>query len=75
MTSAMYEVIFEATKTLQNGYERRIRKSVLIPRFDETTGRHTTPEQQIARGTAALEEAHYYQIAYIGTKATTLIFG
>lgn len=75
MKQALYEVIFEATETLQNGNERRVKKGVLIPRFDEKTGRHISPEQQIARGEEALKEAHFYKIIYVETKNKTLIFG
>jgi hypothetical protein len=71
----MYEVIFEATETLQNGKERRIKKGVLMPRFDAKTGRHIPPEAQIARGEAALKEAQFYNIVYVETKNKTLIFG
>lgn len=75
MKQALYEVIFEATETLQNGKERRVKKSVLMPRFDEVTGRHIPISDQIARGKVALKDARYYNIVYINTKATTLIFG
>lgn len=73
MKNPLYEVIFEATETLQNGKERRVKKSVFMPRFRH--GKHVPPEEQIARGEAALKDAHYYNIVYISTKATTLIFG
>lgn len=73
MKNPMYEVIFEATETLQNGKERRVKKSVFMPRFSH--GKHIPPEEQIARGEAALKDAHYYNIVYISTKATILIFG
>jgi hypothetical protein len=73
MKNPLYEVIFEVTETLQNGKERRVKKSVFVPRF--SGGKHNPPEVQIARGEAALKDAHYYNIVYISTKATTLIFG
>lgn len=75
MKNTMYEVIFEVTETLQNGKERRIKKGVLIPRFDEKTGKHIPPEAQIARGEKALKESHFYNIVYVETKNKTLIFG
>lgn len=75
MKQIMYEVIFEATETLQNGKEHRVRKSVLMPHFDEQTNKHISPEMQFARGKKALEEAHFYKIVYIETKNKTLIFG
>lgn len=73
MKELMYEVVFEATETLQNGKERRIKKGVLLPRFRD--GKHVCPEEQIARGEAALKAAWYYDIEYIETKCKTLLFG
>ena len=75
MKQTMYEVIFEATETLQNGNERRVKKGVLMHRFDEKTGRNIPPEVQKARGEKALKDAHFYNIVYIETKNKTLIFG
>ena len=75
MKQHMYEVIFEATETLQNGNERRVKKSVLMPCFDEQTNKHICPEVQVARGEKALKEAHFYNIVYVETKNKTLIFG
>lgn len=74
MKKAMYKVIFTVTETCQNGNERRVQKVVYMPRFDETTRKHITPEQQIERGTAALAAEHYYNIKYGSTVATELIF-
>lgn len=71
----LYEVIFEVTETLQNGKERRVKKSVFMPHFDAKTGRHIPPEVQKARGEKALKEAHFYNIVYVETKNKTLIFG
>jgi hypothetical protein len=73
MKHAMYEVIFEVTETLQNGNERRVKKGVFVPRFKY--GKHISHEEQIARGEAALRDANYYNIVYVSTKATTMIFG
>ncbi len=73
MKNPLYEVIFEVTETLQNGKERRVKKSVFVPRF--RYGKHVTPEEQIARGKAALKDANYYNIVYIRTKTTVLITG
>ena len=74
MKKELYEVIFEATETLQNGNERRVKKSVFMPRFD-AKGLHIPIEAQIARGETALREAQYYRITYVETKNKTLIFG
>lgn len=73
MKNPLYEVIFEVTETLQNGKERRVKKSVFMPRFRH--GKHVPPEEQIARGEAALKDAQYYNIVYVETKNKTLIFG
>lgn len=74
MKKLMYKVIFNVTETCQNGNERRIQKVVYMPRFDETTGKHITPEQQIVRGIEALKVEHYYNIEYGSTIATEIIF-
>lgn len=74
MKKAMYKVIFTVTETCQNGNERRVQKVVYMPRFDEKTGRHISPEQQIDRGTEALKAEHYYNIEYGSTVATEIIF-
>lgn len=75
MKKAYYKVYFHATETLQNGNERTRLHAVYIPRFDEITGRHITPAQQIERGTEALKNANFYNIKYGSTVATELIFG
>lgn len=74
MKVLMYEVIFKATETLQNGKERTITKSVFMKPFDETTGRHNSPQMQITKGTAALRAEHYYNIEYVKTNNKTIIF-
>lgn len=74
MRKPMYEVIFECTETLQNGKERRVKKSVFMPRYDENN-HHNSTEKRIAKGTEALKEANYYGIIYIKTITTILIFG
>ena len=75
MKKLLYKVVFTATETLQNGKERRVQKVVYMPRFDEVTGKHISPAQQIARGTAALKAEHFYNIEYGSTIATELLFG
>lgn len=74
MKKLMYKVIFNVTETLQNGKERRTQKAVYMPRFDEKTNKHISPEQQIERGTAALKAERYYNIEYGSTVATEIIF-
>ena len=75
MKHLLYKVNFYATETLGNGKERRVMKSVYIPRFDDLTRRHITEEERIARGTAVLLAEHYYNIQYRSTIATELLFG
>lgn len=45
-----------------------------MPRFDEQTRKHITPDQQIYRGTAELKAENYYNIEYGSTIATEIIF-
>lgn len=73
MKQALYEVIFEVTETLQNGKERRIKKSVYFPRF-RADRKHITESERVSLGRTELANLQYYDIVYIGTKATTLIF-
>lgn len=74
MKVKFYEVIFSATETLQNGNERIVKKSVFMKPFDEATGKHNSPEMQIAKGTEALRAEHYYNITYVETKIKTMLF-
>lgn len=75
MKKLVYKVVFNVTETLQNGKERRVQKVVYMPRFDEVTGKHITPQQQAERGAAVLAAEHYYNIQYGSTIATELLFG
>lgn len=75
MRRKVYEVIFDCTETLQNGKERRVKKSVFMPVFDTNTNKHLDLDTRIMRGYTALVEAHYYNIEYSDTKTKTLIFG
>ena len=72
MNKIYYETIFMCTETLQNGKERRIKKSVFAEMFID--GKNNGIEQRILKGTKALESLHYYKIEYIDTKKTTFIF-
>lgn len=74
MKKSFYEVVFLVTETMQNGDERQMKKSVLIPHFDEVTGKHIPEEQRIVRGEKALTEEHFYDILYLETKNKTIIF-
>lgn len=71
MTIKVYEDIFMVTETLQNGKERRIKKSVFSPIF--RNGRHVIKLDRGENGKAALEELHFYNIEWIDTKVKTLI--
>ena len=73
MKQIVYEVVFRATETLQNGIERTVNKSVFMKPFDKATGKHNSPEMQIEKGLAALKNEHYYNISYVGTKTRTII--
>ena len=75
MKKQMLKVYFHATETLSNGKEQTRLHAVYMPRKDEQTGQIITREQQIARGTEALEAAHYYNIRYGSTVDTIMIFG
>lgn len=72
----VYENIFEVTETLQNGKERRIKKSVYTPIFREWGGRrvHITTEERIKAGKAELKARHYYNIDYLTTKKRDIIY-
>lgn len=74
MKTKFYEVIFDVTETLQNGNERKTKKSVFMKPFDEATGKHNSPEMQIEKGFKALKAEHYYNIVYVETKVKTMIF-
>lgn len=67
-----YETIFRVTETLQNGKERRIKKSVLSPIF--INGRHHIELDRINKAEKALKEEHYYDIEYVETKTKEVIF-
>ncbi len=67
-----YEMIFEVTETLQNGKERRKKVSVYCEPF--RNGIHRTEKERIEAATKALEEKRYYDIEYVKTKNTNLIF-
>lgn len=75
MKVLLYKVCFKATKTCDNGNEMRVTKIVYMPRFDENTRKHITPDQQIERGTAVLKAEHFYEIEYKETKAIEMLLG
>lgn len=66
-----YENIFNVTETLQNGKERRVKKSVLSPIFKN--GKHVIQLDRVDRCVKELEALHYYDIEFIETKTKTLI--
>lgn len=66
-----YENIFNVTETLQNGKERRVKKSVLSPIFKD--GRHVIQLDRVDRCIKELEALHYYDIKFIETKTKTFI--
>ena len=72
----LYENVFEVTETLQNGKERRVKKSVYTPRFKERDGHtfHISEEERIKCGTYELEARHYYNVKYLYTKKREVIY-
>ena len=72
MKNTYYEMIFDCAETLQNGKERRIKKSVLSPIFRD--GRHIAEMDRIKKAVDVLMSEHYYDIAYLATKKKTIIF-
>lgn len=73
MLKKLYKVYFWATKT-EHGEEQTRLHAVYMPQKDETTGKHITTAEQIARGTEALKNEQYFNIKYGSTIATELIF-
>lgn len=72
MRATVYECIFLVTETLQNGKERRIKKSVLSPRF--RNGKHVTERERVSAGMKILEDEYYYNIEYLETKNKTILY-
>lgn len=72
MKALCYETIFCVTETCNNGNERRIKKSVLFPRF--RNGIHVTEQERISAGTDILKAEHYYNIEYLETKNKTILY-
>ena len=66
-----YEAIFKVTETLQNGKERRVKKSVLCPIFKN--GRHVIEFNRIDKAIEELKALNYYDIEYIETKPKSII--
>lgn len=66
-----YEEIFIVKETLQNGKERRVKKSVLCPIFKN--GRHVIELTRIDKAAEQLKALHYYDIEHIETKTKTII--
>lgn len=71
MIIKVYEDIFEVTKTLQNGKERRIKKSVLSPTF--RNGKHLIQLDRETKAIKQLEELGYYEIQWVNTRVKTLM--
>ena len=72
MKTKYYEMIFDCCETLQNGKERRVKKSVLSPIFRE--GRHIAEDDRVIKAVGVLRESHFYDIKYVGTKTKTIMF-
>lgn len=72
MKAMVFENIFMVTETLQNGNERRTKKSVISPRF--RNGKFLTEQERIAEGIEVLKAEHYYNIEYVTAKATSVLY-
>lgn len=70
MKKRFYELTFRVTETCNNGNERKSRKAVITAPFhcEGSQFVHTSPEYSIPLAIKTLEEQHYYNIEYIGTK-------
>ncbi len=66
-----YVEIFQVTETLQNGKERRVKKEVLSPVFNN--GKHIPEKDRINAAVKLLEENHYYNIEHLETKARDVL--
>lgn len=71
MKKMYYELIFDCCETCQNGKERRIKKSVLTPVFND--GKFITELDRIKNCVEVLMQEHYYDIAYIKTKVKYIL--
>ena len=71
MIIKVYEDIFEVTETLQNGNERRIKKSVLSPTF--RNGKHLIQLDREQKAIKQLEELGYYEIQWVKTVSKNII--
>lgn len=72
-----YEMVFEVTETCQNGNERTFKKSVFSPIFrimPDGSRKHLIQLNRVEKAIKELEKHFYYNIKYIKTKATDLLF-
>lgn len=71
----MYKNIFMVTETLQNGKERRLKKSVLTTIWREKDGKtvHFGQEDRIAHCVEILKAHGYYDIEFVKTIGTTIL--
>ena len=73
-----YAMQFSVTETLNNGTERKKKVTVNCLPFrhseDHLSLVHRTQEERINSCIDALKAEHYYNIEYIGTKDTFMMF-
>lgn len=67
-----YAMTFEVTETCNNGNERRKKVTVHSPCFKN--GKHIIELDRVNKAIEVLKSHHYYNIEYIDTKNTTLLF-
>lgn len=73
----LYDMTFKVTETCQNGNERIITKHVYSPCFrtmPDGSQRHFIEMDRVNKAIKMLESRHYYNIEYIGTASTDLMF-
>ena len=71
----IYSMEFMATETLQNGSEKRCKRTVYAPVFRTVNGHkiHFGEEERISAAYEELRQNHYYNIEYIGTKCKSIM--
>ncbi len=72
MKAMVFENIFLVTKSCDNGNELSFKKSVYSPRF--RNGKLLTEQERIAEGTEVLKAEHFYNIRFIKSKATNILY-
>jgi hypothetical protein len=71
----IYAMEFIATETLQNGKERRCKRTVYCHPFRSCEGsqKHYGETERIADAQRELMSRHYYGISYLGTRVKDIM--